>query len=145
MAQDILIIDDEADIRDLVSGILEDDGHRRRCHVNHFHAKRDAHVVWRQMEQTLPGTSAGQIEHGDDVARRNPAHGTDCPPDAHVCRGRHVTDQLETGRKLLELERNAKAAFNDFFPADRHPHHDGYRNRQQLQTEMPEGPEGAHR
>jgi two-component system nitrogen regulation response regulator NtrX len=30
MAQDILIIDDEADIRDLTSGILEDDGHQVR-------------------------------------------------------------------------------------------------------------------
>ena len=28
---DILIIDDEADIRDLVSGILEDDGHQVRA------------------------------------------------------------------------------------------------------------------
>jgi two-component system nitrogen regulation response regulator NtrX len=31
MASDILIIDDEADIRDLVSGILEDDGHQVRA------------------------------------------------------------------------------------------------------------------
>ena len=31
MAQDILVIDDEADIRDLVSGILEDDGHQVRA------------------------------------------------------------------------------------------------------------------
>src|SRR5262245_42865847 len=30
MATDILVIDDEADIRDLVSGILEDDGHQVR-------------------------------------------------------------------------------------------------------------------
>ncbi len=30
MASDILIVDDEADIRDLVSGILEDEGHRTR-------------------------------------------------------------------------------------------------------------------
>jgi len=30
MASDILVIDDEADIRDLVSGILEDDGHQVR-------------------------------------------------------------------------------------------------------------------
>ena len=30
MTQDILVIDDEADIRDLVSGILEDDGHQVR-------------------------------------------------------------------------------------------------------------------
>ena len=30
MTQDILVVDDEADIRDLVSGILEDDGHQVR-------------------------------------------------------------------------------------------------------------------
>ncbi len=30
MAADILVVDDEADIRDLVSGILEDEGHRTR-------------------------------------------------------------------------------------------------------------------
>ncbi|HJS79062.1 MAG TPA: response regulator, partial [Vitreimonas sp.] len=30
MATDILVVDDEADIRDLVSGILEDDGHQVR-------------------------------------------------------------------------------------------------------------------
>jgi two-component system nitrogen regulation response regulator NtrX len=30
MTQDILIVDDEADIRDLISGILEDDGHQVR-------------------------------------------------------------------------------------------------------------------
>ncbi len=31
MASDILVIDDEADIRDLVSGILEDHGHQVRA------------------------------------------------------------------------------------------------------------------
>ena len=32
MSADILIVDDEADIRDLVAGILQDEGHRtRRC------------------------------------------------------------------------------------------------------------------
>ena len=30
MATDILVVDDEADIRDLVSGILEDEGHGTR-------------------------------------------------------------------------------------------------------------------
>src|SRR5919205_3574635 len=30
MSADILIVDDEADIRDLVAGILEDEGHRTR-------------------------------------------------------------------------------------------------------------------
>jgi DNA-binding NtrC family response regulator len=30
MSADILIVDDEADIRDLVAGILDDEGHRTR-------------------------------------------------------------------------------------------------------------------
>jgi two-component system nitrogen regulation response regulator NtrX len=30
MASDILIVDDEADIRELISGILEDEGHSAR-------------------------------------------------------------------------------------------------------------------
>ena len=30
MASDILIVDDEADIREMVAGILQDDGHRTR-------------------------------------------------------------------------------------------------------------------
>jgi two-component system nitrogen regulation response regulator NtrX len=30
MGADILIVDDEADIRDLVAGILEDEGHKAR-------------------------------------------------------------------------------------------------------------------
>ena len=31
MASDILIVDDEADIRELVSGILEDEGHKYKA------------------------------------------------------------------------------------------------------------------
>src|SRR5271163_1035020 len=34
MAQDILIVDDEADIRDIVSGILSDEGYRTRTAKN---------------------------------------------------------------------------------------------------------------
>ena len=34
MASDILVVDDEADIRDLVSGILEDEGHETRTAAN---------------------------------------------------------------------------------------------------------------
>ena len=30
MASDILVVDDEADIRDIVSGILSDEGHETR-------------------------------------------------------------------------------------------------------------------
>ena len=31
MALDILIVDDESDIRELVAGVLEDDGYEARC------------------------------------------------------------------------------------------------------------------
>ena len=34
MATDILIVDDEADIRDIVSGILSDEGHATRTAKN---------------------------------------------------------------------------------------------------------------
>jgi len=34
MASDILIVDDEADIRELVGGILEDEGHETRLAAN---------------------------------------------------------------------------------------------------------------
>ncbi len=47
MASDILIIDDEADIRDLVSGILEDDGHQVR-------AARDSDEALEAMRRRRP-------------------------------------------------------------------------------------------
>jgi two-component system nitrogen regulation response regulator NtrX len=47
MAADILIVDDEADIRDLVSGILEDEGHSTRL-------ARDADEGLRAIEERRP-------------------------------------------------------------------------------------------
>jgi two-component system nitrogen regulation response regulator NtrX len=47
MPSDILIVDDEADIRDLVSGILEDEGHRTRL-------ARDADEALRTIEERRP-------------------------------------------------------------------------------------------
>ncbi|MBC7768392.1 MAG: sigma-54-dependent Fis family transcriptional regulator [Phycisphaerales bacterium] len=47
MAQDILVIDDEADIRDLVSGILEDDGH-------HVRAARDSDEAFDAFKRRKP-------------------------------------------------------------------------------------------
>ncbi|MFA5949632.1 MAG: sigma-54 dependent transcriptional regulator [Hyphomicrobium sp.] len=47
MAADILIVDDEADIRDLVSGILEDEGHRTRM-------ARDSDEALRIIEERRP-------------------------------------------------------------------------------------------
>ncbi len=47
MAADILIVDDEADIRDLVSGILEDEGHKTRL-------ARDSDEALRAIEDRRP-------------------------------------------------------------------------------------------
>jgi two-component system nitrogen regulation response regulator NtrX len=47
MASDILIVDDEADIRDLISGLLEDEGHRTRL-------ARDSDEALMAIEQRRP-------------------------------------------------------------------------------------------
>src|SRR5262245_58255433 len=47
MAADILIVDDEADIRELVAGILEDEGHRTRL-------ARDSDEALRIIEERRP-------------------------------------------------------------------------------------------
>src|SRR5919108_234961 len=47
MASDILVVDDEADIRELVSGILEDEGHRCRL-------ARDSDEALRTIEERRP-------------------------------------------------------------------------------------------
>ena len=47
MASDILVVDDEADIRELVSGILEDEGHRCRL-------ARDSDEALRSVEERRP-------------------------------------------------------------------------------------------
>src|SRR5215475_6496121 len=47
MASDILIIDDEADIRELISGILQDDGHQVR-------AARDSDEALEAMRRRRP-------------------------------------------------------------------------------------------
>ena len=47
MASDILIVDDEADIREMVAGILEDDGHRTRL-------ARDSDEALKAVEERRP-------------------------------------------------------------------------------------------
>ena len=47
MASDILIVDDEADIRELVSGILEDEGHSTRL-------AKDSDEALRAIEERRP-------------------------------------------------------------------------------------------
>src|SRR6476469_9275262 len=47
MASDILIVDDEADIREMVAGILQDDGHRTRL-------ARDSDEALKAIEERRP-------------------------------------------------------------------------------------------
>ena len=47
MASDILVVDDEADIRELVAGILEDEGHRTRL-------ARDSDEALKAIEERRP-------------------------------------------------------------------------------------------
>src|SRR5215469_3483873 len=47
MASDILIVDDEADIRELISGILEDEGHKTRL-------AKDSDEALRAIEERRP-------------------------------------------------------------------------------------------
>ena len=54
MASDILVVDDEADIRELISGILEDEGHRTRTAKDtRMHTKN------RFLQGIFPFTGAG--------------------------------------------------------------------------------------
>ena len=50
MSADILIVDDEADIRDLVAGILQDEGHRTR--------------LARDSDEALRAIEIGTKQHG---------------------------------------------------------------------------------
>ena len=49
MAADILIVDDEADIREMVAGFLQDDGHRTRL-------ARDSDEALKAVEERRPSS-----------------------------------------------------------------------------------------
>ena len=50
MASDILVVDDEADIRELVAGLLEDEGHRTRVARNSDEALAARLEAWRESQ-----------------------------------------------------------------------------------------------
>src|SRR5262249_55538912 len=62
----------------------------------------------------------------------------------HVHGRRHVTGQLHVGRLLLQLERNAQAAFDGLFARHGHPQHQRDAKRQGLQADVAKGPEAFH-
>ena len=72
MAHDILIVDDEADIRMLISGILEDDGHQTRAAadstaaIEAIHTRRPSLVV---LDIWLQGSPMDGLEVLDSIKR----------------------------------------------------------------------------
>jgi two-component system nitrogen regulation response regulator NtrX len=75
MSADILIVDDEADIRDLVAGILEDEGHRTRTAANSDEAlaaieSRRPHLVF--LDIWIQGSRLDGLQLLDIIKEQNP-------------------------------------------------------------------------
>src|SRR3569623_2966471 len=76
MALDILIVDDEQDIRDLVSGVLEDEGYSTRTAANSSEAlqaladRRPSLVL---LDVWLQGSKLDGLQLLEEVKRRDPS------------------------------------------------------------------------
>ncbi len=74
MALDILIVDDEADIRELVAGVLEDDGYEARCAADSDSAlaaiadRRPSLVL---LDVWLKGSRLDGLDLLDEIKRRD--------------------------------------------------------------------------
>ena len=75
MAADILVVDDETDIRDLVAGILEDEGYETRTASNSdsaLAAIRDRKPTLAFLDIWLQGSTLDGLEVLDEVKRIHP-------------------------------------------------------------------------
>lgn len=76
MALDILVVDDEQDIRELVAGVLEDEGYDTRAAANSddtleaIAARRPSLVL---LDVWLHGSKLGGLELLDEIKRRDPS------------------------------------------------------------------------
>src|SRR5918993_3887056 len=76
MALDILIVDDEQDIRDLVSGVLEDEGYSCRTAANSgeaLQALADRRPSLLLLDVWLQGSKLDGLQLLDEVKRRDPS------------------------------------------------------------------------
>jgi two-component system nitrogen regulation response regulator NtrX len=76
VALDILIVDDEADIRDLIAGVLEDEGYETRTAGDSDSALAAMNERWPSLlvlDIWLQGSRLDGIELLDEVKQRNPA------------------------------------------------------------------------
>lgn len=76
MALDVLIVDDEQDIRDLVSGVLEDEGYAARSAADSdaaLDAIRDRRPSLVLLDVWLQGSKLDGLELLDEIKRRDPS------------------------------------------------------------------------
>src|SRR5262245_25680333 len=123
MAHDILIVDDEAAIRMLIGGILEDDGHQTRgaadstSALRAIRARRPSLVV---LDIWLQGSEMDGLELLDVIVREHPnlpvvvisGHGTIETAVSAIKRGAYdfVEKPFKSDRLLLVVERALEAA-----------------------------------
>jgi two-component system, NtrC family, nitrogen regulation response regulator NtrX len=123
MAHDILIVDDEADIRMLISGILEDDGHQTRAAadstatLDSIRTRRPSLVV---LDIWLQGSPMDGLELLDVIKRIQPdlpvviisGHGNIETAVSAIKRGAYdfIEKPFKADRLLLVVERAIEAA-----------------------------------
>jgi two-component system, NtrC family, nitrogen regulation response regulator NtrX len=123
MAHDILIVDDESDIRMLIGGILEDEGHQTRgagdstAALEAIHNRRPTLVI---LDIWLQGSKMDGLELLDVVKRDHPSlpvvvisgHGNIETAVAAIKRGAYdfVEKPFKADRLLLVIERAIEAA-----------------------------------
>lgn len=118
MKLDILVVDDEADIRDLVAGVLEDEGYETRgaadsdCALEAIADRRPSLVL---LDVWLQGSRLDGLELLDEIKRRDPSipvlvisgHGNLDTAVAAIRRGASdfIEKPFEAERLLLLVER----------------------------------------
>ena len=123
MAHDILIVDDEADIRMLISGILEDDGHQTRAAadsttaLDSIRARRPSLCI---LDIWLQGSPMDGLELLDVIKRDHPdlpvvvisGHGNIETAVSAIKRGAYdfIEKPFKADRLLLVVERAIEAA-----------------------------------
>jgi two-component system nitrogen regulation response regulator NtrX len=123
MAKDILIVDDEADIRDLIAGILADEGYETRTAgdsdqaLGEIERRRPTLAV---LDIWLQGSRLDGLELLDRIVRTHPnlpvimisGHGNIETAVSAIKRGAHdfIEKPFKTERLLLQVERAIESA-----------------------------------
>jgi two-component system, NtrC family, nitrogen regulation response regulator NtrX len=123
MSADILVVDDEADIRDLVAGILEDEGHRTRVAGNSDEAlqaieQRRPHLVF--LDIWIQGSRLDGLQLLDIIKQQNPdlpvvmisGHGNIETAVSAIKRGAYdfIEKPFKADRLVLVAERSLEAS-----------------------------------